>query len=44
LTYVDFPKSWLRQNLFAFRRFEVEAAAAAAAGGGELDGLGDQRR
>jgi sterol desaturase/sphingolipid hydroxylase (fatty acid hydroxylase superfamily) len=31
LTYVDFPKSWLRQNLFAFRRFRDETAAAAAA-------------
>jgi len=24
LTYVDFPKSWWRQNLFAFRRFQPE--------------------
>ncbi len=29
LTYVDFPRGWWRQNLFAFRRFRPEAPAAA---------------
>jgi sterol desaturase/sphingolipid hydroxylase (fatty acid hydroxylase superfamily) len=41
LTYVDFPKSWLRQNLFAFRSMRpdppapptVEASSASSAGG-----------
>jgi sterol desaturase/sphingolipid hydroxylase (fatty acid hydroxylase superfamily) len=31
LTYVDFPKSWWRQNLFAFRSMRADALAAAAA-------------
>jgi sterol desaturase/sphingolipid hydroxylase (fatty acid hydroxylase superfamily) len=41
LTYVEFPKSWLRQNLFAFRSFRTEAPAAAAAAGVAGAGAGE---
>jgi sterol desaturase/sphingolipid hydroxylase (fatty acid hydroxylase superfamily) len=33
LTYVDFPRGWWRQNLFAFRRFDPPAPAEEPAAG-----------